>query len=81
MQYDIFMNDNKIGNGLSNGELNQWLIDLDDELEDIDKETFRKDIGAGTSKDLEEFLYSKAILVPLIARHKENLVTVIEHDF
>lgn len=81
MNYDIFINDDKVANELSYGELNQWILDLDSELSGIEKDNFRKDIGANSSDDFENFIYSNIPSAPLKIRHGKDLVIIKENDF
>ena len=81
MQYDIYINNEAVGSGLSYGELNQWVLDLDDELTGDNKCNFRRDLGLDIDENLEEFLYSNTLQVPFKITHKENNVIITESDF
>lgn len=81
MTYDLYVNEDKIGNGLSRGELNQWLLDLDSELSQDEKVNFRKDLGADSGEDFEEFLYSNNLVLPVKVKHKIDVITIKENDF
>lgn len=81
MNYDIYINDDKVANGLSYGELNQWILDLDCELSGVDKDNFRKDIGVNSSDNLEKFIYYHTVSVPLKVRHGKDLLVINESEF
>lgn len=55
--YNILIDKEEVGTGLSQGELNQWLIDFDNELKGNDKKEFRKGLGF-KSGNFENYLYS-----------------------
>lgn len=81
MYYDLYVNNEVVGNSLSHGELNQWLLDLDAELSGDDKDNFRRDLGAKFNEDFEDFLYSNNITVPLKIEHNQDLLIISENDF
>lgn len=81
MNYDLYLNNEVVGNALSNGELNQWLLDLDDELTSEGKDNFRRDLGAKSGENFEEFLYSNTLPVPLKVMHKNDVLIIAENDF
>lgn len=58
MNYDICIDHELVGSGLSHGEACQWLLDLDGELSPEDSVIFRSGLGF-TSGDFENFLYSR----------------------
>lgn len=79
--YNLSLNDKIVGQGLSFGELNQWLIDLDKELDVTDKEVFRRDLGVniGASQvDFEEFIYSNKPNTPLKLKFGNSVVLITE---
>ena len=67
MGYDIYINSEKVGMGLSEGELNQWLLDTIPELSDDEQKVFKKDFGF-TEGNFEDFLYEKEHVLPLTLR-------------
>lgn len=81
MYYDIYMNNEMVGSGLSHGELNQWLLNLSDELTGDDKYVFKKDLGAELNQDLEDFLYASKPSLPLRINHKDDVIILKENDF
>lgn len=79
--YNLSLNDKIVGQGLSFGELNQWLIDLDKELDVTDKEVFRRDLGVNIGAnqvDFEEFIYSNKPNTPLKLKFGNSVVLVTE---
>lgn len=79
--YNLSLNNKVVGQGLSFGELNQWLIDLDKELDVTDKEVFRKNLGVsmGASQvDFEEFIYSNKPNTPLKLKFGNSVVLITE---
>lgn len=75
--YNVYINDDKFGNGLSSGELNQALLDLDKELPKHHREVFRRDLG-WTGGKFEKFLYEKGIVIPMYAVHKGDIIAIEE---
>lgn len=81
MYYNIKIDGEHVGLGLSYGELCQWLIDLDKELEGEDTILFRKSLGYKEG-DFEEFLYSSNTMeVPMIAKFGKEILTITECEF
>lgn len=77
--YYIKKNENIVGNGLSKGELNQWLIDLDNSLPEHEKEKFRKDLGLSkqvNQADFEDFLYDEELKLPIETTHGEEILVI-----
>lgn len=58
--YQLKINDELVGQGLSRGELNQWLIDLDNELKEMEKQNFREDLNLNNVEidNFENFIYN-----------------------
>lgn len=54
--YEIIYNDEVVGSGLSKGETNQWILDLEKELNAKDIFEFRKAFGFAEG-NFENFLY------------------------
>lgn len=54
--YEVIYNNETVGSGLSIGETNQWILDLEKELNEKDVFEFRKAFGF-TKGDFEDFLY------------------------
>ena len=80
--YDLYLDDDKIGSALSAGELNQWLIDLNKELDEKDKVLFMADLGAPSplsSQEFEDFLYDTEIKSPLSIRFKGTYLEISCH--
>lgn len=70
--YSIKKNGKIVGDGLSKGELNQWLIDLDKVLPEHQRELFRKDLGLEkqvSDADFEDFLYDNKLELPITTTH------------
>lgn len=68
-----------MGQGLSFGELNQWLIDLDRELNEADRIKFKKDLGFEyeiNQNNFEDYLYNNQINTPLTIRFGDKLINV-----
>lgn len=80
--YNLYLDDDKVGNALSAGELNQWLIDLNKELDDKDKILFMADLGAPSTlsnQEFEDFLYESEIKNPLSIRFKGTYLEISYH--
>lgn len=80
--YDLYLDDDKVGNALSAGELNQWLIDLNKELDEKDKDLFMADLGAPSTlsdQEFEDFLYESEIKNPLSIRFKGTYLEISYH--
>lgn len=79
--YNLSLNNKVVGQGLSFGELNQWLIDLDKELNEQEKVVFRKDLGVSMGAnqvDFEEFMYSNKPNTPLKLKFGNSVVLITE---
>lgn len=77
--YYIKKNENIVGNGLSKGELNQWLIDFDNSLPKHEKEKFRKDLGLRkqvNQADFEDFLYDEELKLPIETTHDGEILVI-----
>lgn len=82
--YSITKGGNIVGDGLSRGELNQWLIDLDKVLPEHQQELFRKDLGVRkqvSDADFENFVYDNNLELPITTTHagKDLVITQIEY--
>lgn len=80
--YNLYLDDDKVGSSLSAGELNQWLIDLNKELDDKDKILFMADLGAPSTlsnQEFEDFLYESEIKNPLSIRFKGTYLEISYH--
>lgn len=79
--YNLYINGKPVGQGLSFGELNQWLIDLDKELNEVDRIEFRKDLGFEyevNQDNFEDYLYNNHINAPLTIKFRDNLIIIIK---
>lgn len=79
--YNIYINRELVGEGLSFGELNQWLIELDRELSESDRIKFKKDLGFEYKvhqNDFEDYLYNNHISTPLTVRFGNKLINIVE---
>jgi len=77
--YNLYVNGKLVGQGLSFGELNQWLIDLDKELNEVDGIKFKKDLGFEyevNQDNFEDYLYNNHINVPLTIRFGDKLINI-----
>lgn len=77
--YNLYVNGKPVGQGLSFGELNQWLIDLDKELNEVDRIEFRKDLGFEyevNQDNFEDYLYNNHINAPLTIRFGDKLINI-----
>lgn len=95
MSYDIYFNSEVIGMNLSQGELNQWVLDLDSELKGEERDRFRGCFGTHPKANFEEFIYknlknqlelifsleSLHSLKKLIVQHGEDVIFIVENDF
>lgn len=84
MLYNVIIDEEEVGLGLSFGELNQWLIELNAELNENLSKVFMKDLGLDSKEDLsfEDYLYSKdKFNTPIKARFGGELLEIIEYDF
>ena len=82
--YSIKKGGNIVGDGLSRGELNQWLIELDKVLPEHQQELFRKDLGVCkqvSDSDFENFVYDNNLELPIITTHagKDLVITQTEY--
>lgn len=59
--YEIVYNNEVVGTGLSPGEANQWILDLDKELNDKDVLSFRRAFGF-TKGNFEDYLYDSSLI-------------------
>ena len=77
--YNLYVNGKLVGQGLSFGELNQWLIDLDKELNEVDGIKFKKDLGFEyevNQDNFEDYLYNNHINTPLTIRFGDKLINI-----
>lgn len=79
--YDLLLDNEIVGSGLSFGELNQWLIELDKELNEQDKKVFRRELGLQNESqyNFEEFLYNNKPMTPLKLKFKSQMILITEH--
>lgn len=82
--YSITKGGNIVGDGLSRGELNQWLIELDKVLPEHQQELFRKDLGVYkqvSDADFENFVYDNNLELPITTTHagKDLVITQTEY--
>ena len=81
MNYDLYVNNEIVGSGLSRGELNQWIIELDNELAGDNQDNFRRDLGFRDEDNFEDYLYSCELGLPLKLNHLNDSITIKESDF
>lgn len=81
--YNVSINGEDVGSGLSVGELNQYLLDLHKGI----KESHHKsafEIGLGyiegesSEKTFEDFLYNHGLEIPAYATMREDIVAIEE---
>lgn len=82
--YSITKGGNIVGDGLSRGELNQWLIELDKVLPEHQQELFRKDLGLDKQvsyDDFENYVYENELDLPITTTHagKDLVITQTEY--
>lgn len=75
MGYDIYINSEKVGMGLSEGELNQWLLETLPELSKDEQKIFKEDFGF-TDGNFEDFLYNNEHELPLTLRFGEVYMVI-----
>lgn len=80
MNYSIYVDTELVGSGLSPGELNQWLLDLNQELNSIESLQFKGDLGFSQG-GFEDFLYENELIPPISARFGKSLVFIVEDEF
>lgn len=76
--YDIIIEGELVGSGLSPGELNQWIIELNDELNKKESEIFRNGFGH-TEGNFEDFLYSSKLKFPIKSKLGSQVLKIIEN--
>lgn len=77
--YYISMDGKVIGSGLSKGELNQWILELEQTLPEDKKSTFRKEFGFADKDNfvnLEHFLYDTELNLPIKTSYKDKILSV-----
>lgn len=76
--YNIFLNNECIGMNLSKGELNQWLIDLYNELKPLEQlkfiECFENDLLK--NKTLDEIIYNDKAIYPSKVAFKNTFLII-----
>lgn len=77
MEYDLYINKDQVGNGLSRGELSSWLVDLYEELDFRGKLLFLLDFNIAKIEDI----YDTEIVVPFAFYHNKDQVEIIENEF
>lgn len=75
--YNIYINKEHVGNGLSRGELGSWLKDLYYELDHTQRITFLYDLGMNNIYDF----HTKEIKVPLRVMHGFDTLEITEDEF
>lgn len=78
--YNIYINKELVGSGLSHGELNQWILDLDSELTEPEKKSFRDDLGF-IEGDFEEYLYETKLDIPVSLPFQKDTLDITESEF
>lgn len=83
MNYKLYVNSSLVGFNLSQGELNQWLLDLHLELKKEKAKIFRDSLGfiEEDFESFEDFLYETEIKVPKSIEFGEEIVEILEDDF
>lgn len=79
--YYISMDGKVVGSGLSKGELNQWVLELEQNLSEDEKLTFRKEFGfvdKANFVNLEHFLYDTELNLPIKVSYKDKILSVYE---
>lgn len=79
--YEILINDELVGLGLSKGETNQWLLDLFNELSLEQKDNFKLSLGfQGEDKLIEDYLYETDFKIPMKINFGNEIITIIDCD-
>ena len=83
MNYRIILDEEVVGDNLSSGELNQYLLDLYKELSVCHAQVFTNDLRlfSENSDDFEDLLYDVGLSVPVIAIFGSKVLRVEESDF
>lgn len=80
MNYNVYIDGENLGIGLSKGELNQWILDLHKELDD-DAEAqkdFEIQLGKPENISLEVFLYENDFQLPFSADFGKEILAIDE---
>lgn len=77
--YNLYIDNDLVASGLSQGELAQWLIDLSNEVEGFARNQFKKDLG-WISGDFEDFLYDNELYEVTAMLGKEKIY-IAEDEF
>lgn len=79
--YKVCINKEEVALGLSNGELNQFLLNLHDGYSDKDKKKFRKELGfSGDVKLFEDYLYETELNLPIKFKMKRETIRICEEE-
>lgn len=78
--YDLYIDGKLVGMGLSEGELNQWILDLDRELDGLYRRKFRNSFGLGKQVDFEMFLYKMKIETPLSVEFGLKVIDIVNSE-
>lgn len=63
--YNVSINDELVAMGLSKGELNQHLLEMERETEDYLVQNLRRSLGFRGNGSLEDYLYSSKLKTPI----------------
>lgn len=79
--YNLSVNGENVGSGLSVGELNQSILDLDKEIkEKHHKSAFRMMLGyneeESSEKSFENFLYNHGLEIPAYTTMRGDIVAI-----
>lgn len=77
MLYNIYINKEHVGNGLSRGELSSWLKDLYYELDYVQRISFLFDLGVNSVYELDY----KELKLPLKVMHGNDILEITEDEF
>lgn len=80
--YEIIIDNICVAIGLSVGELNQWLLDIDNELSCNDRKNFRTDLNYEENVEIcfEDYLYNTPISNQTV-RYKEKILNIVHYKY
>lgn len=79
-EYDVYIDGEKLGLGLSKGELNQWLLELHAELKsEVQVAVFEEGFGCN-SENFEDYLYETDLSLPKVVDFGESVLVVEKHN-
>lgn len=81
MNYNLYINNELVGTGLSKGELNQWLLDLNRELDYFGSLEFTDSLGWQGEGAFADYLYDNELELPITLAHKKDTVVIMEDEF